>query len=124
MLFTNVDIALSSTRWPLQGAYAVWCQLLFGRSLLRRLRVAAAARPGNTSGSVAHLQSKRLTCVRPLPGCLSHPPSRSEELTSELQSPCNLVCRLLLEKKKKKRKQVSVNNFDIVPVLVTTRALQ
>src|SRR3989454_7687204 len=28
-----------------------------------------------------------------------HPP-RSEEHTSELQSPCNLVCRLLLEKKK------------------------
>src|SRR5256885_4885968 len=30
--------------------------------------------------------------------CLS---GRSEEHTSELQSPCNLVCRLLLEKKKK-----------------------
>src|SRR2546426_2263202 len=30
--------------------------------------------------------------------------ARSEEHTSELQSPCNLVCRLLLEKKK---------NFDI-----------
>src|SRR5256885_4336543 len=29
--------------------------------------------------------------------------SRSEEHTSELQSPCNLVCRLLLEKKKKKK---------------------
>src|SRR5256885_8932166 len=29
-------------------------------------------------------------------------PQRSEEHTSELQSPCNLVCRLLLEKKKKK----------------------
>src|SRR5256885_11410741 len=29
---------------------------------------------------------------------------RSEEHTSELQSPCNLVCRLLLEKKKKTSK--------------------
>src|SRR2546426_8261752 len=29
---------------------------------------------------------------------------RSEEHTSELQSPCNLVCRLLLEKKKKNRR--------------------
>src|SRR5688500_20120184 len=28
--------------------------------------------------------------------------SRSEEHTSELQSPCNLVCRLLLEKKNRK----------------------
>src|SRR3989454_6490021 len=32
-----------------------------------------------------------------------HAGARSEEHTSELQSPCNLVCRLLLEKKKKKR---------------------
>src|SRR5256885_13110086 len=32
-------------------------------------------------------------------GSLREP--RSEEHTSELQSPCNLVCRLLLEKKKK-----------------------
>src|SRR5256885_7832021 len=30
-----------------------------------------------------------------------HRMNRSEEHTSELQSPCNLVCRLLLEKKKK-----------------------
>src|ERR1039457_7443178 len=32
-----------------------------------------------------------------------HPGDRSEEHTSELQSPCNLVCRLLLEKKKTKK---------------------
>src|SRR5256885_4064637 len=31
--------------------------------------------------------------------------ARSEEHTSELQSPCNLVCRLLLEKKKTNRHQ-------------------
>src|SRR2546426_4903060 len=30
---------------------------------------------------------------------------RSEEHTSELQSPCNLVCRLLLEKKKKDKQE-------------------
>src|SRR2546426_6986416 len=33
---------------------------------------------------------------------------RSEEHTSELQSPCNLVCRLLLEKKKQKRTEKSL----------------
>src|SRR2546426_7727490 len=33
--------------------------------------------------------------------------NRSEEHTSELQSPCNLVCRLLLEKKKKKSEYMS-----------------
>src|SRR2546426_2410541 len=32
---------------------------------------------------------------------------RSEEHTSELQSPCNLVCRLLLEKKKQSRRTPS-----------------
>src|SRR5256885_9254130 len=31
------------------------------------------------------------------------PVGRSEEHTSELQSPCNLVCRLLLEKKKQNK---------------------
>src|SRR5438093_8204966 len=39
------------------------------------------------------------------PGARAPPPARSEEHTSELQSLTNLVCRLLLEKKKK----ISVN---------------
>src|SRR5688500_19375814 len=37
--------------------------------------------------------------TRPRRSASSWPPWRSEEHTSELQSPCNLVCRLLLEKK-------------------------
>src|SRR5688500_6959965 len=39
-------------------------------------------------------------------------PKRSEEHTSELQSPCNLVCRLLLEKKKytKYKHETHTNN--------------
>src|SRR5256885_12429514 len=37
---------------------------------------------------------------RRLDRALAHAGPRSEEHTSELQSPCNLVCRLLLEKKK------------------------
>src|SRR5256885_11844327 len=37
---------------------------------------------------------------------------RSEEHTSELQSPCNLVCRLLLEKKK---------DYTVIPVEVIDR---
>src|SRR2546426_2594914 len=35
--------------------------------------------------------------------------ARSEEHTSELQSPCNLVCRLLLEKKKKSWKKLQTS---------------
>src|SRR5437867_6661026 len=36
---------------------------------------------------------------------------RSEEHTSELQSPYDLVCRLLLEKKKKKKKNKQTQNI-------------
>src|SRR5256885_9581570 len=43
------------------------------------------------------------------PMCASSTLTRSEEHTSELQSPCNLVCRLLLEKKKNKRKIVQLS---------------
>src|SRR3989454_1521553 len=38
-----------------------------------------------------------------LGACGADEADRSEEHTSELQSPCNLVCRLLLEKKKKRK---------------------
>src|SRR2546426_6366941 len=61
-------------------------------------------------------------------GRLSHPQGdpqsrhplirRSEDHTSELQSPCNLVCRLLLEKKKRnKHKQ----NIHVTKTKSTTR---
>src|SRR5256885_11928765 len=50
-------------------------------------------------------------CGAALPRCLS--PWRSEEHTSELQSPCNLVCRLLLEKKK-----TDIPELDTFPALV------
>src|SRR5256885_59771 len=47
-------------------------------------------------------------------------PRRSEEHTSELQSPCNLVCRLLLEKKKKSNvHQVNVRWKCTLPPLST-----
>src|SRR5256885_6257951 len=51
----------------------------------RRLIVLAGIQPGQASIDAAQLALE---------------PLRSEEHTSELQSPCNLVCRLLLEKKK------------------------
>src|SRR2546426_3479535 len=63
------------------------------RSLATRSR---PLRPRTAAGSP--LQAREGTVQRPL----SRRPisRRSEEHTSELQSPCNLVCRLLLEKKK------------------------
>src|SRR5256885_3200946 len=54
--------------------------------------------PGRRRGPRGALEPARL--VRRMPGSER---DRSEEHTSELQSPCNLVCRLLLEKKKNKR---------------------
>src|SRR2546426_3558090 len=42
---------------------------------------------------------------------------RSEEHTSELQSPCNLVCRLLLEKKKKKYYEQNSNKYNDAAVV-------
>src|SRR2546426_8455041 len=48
---------------------------------------------------VAEQATPELAHRFPFPPCL-FPDDRSEEHTSELQSPCNLVCRLLLEKKK------------------------
>src|SRR5256885_6773888 len=60
--------------------------------------------PTSVSPSPAPLPS-------PSPGlrCPRRHRFRSEEHTSELQSPCNLVCRLLLEKKKNTRSRSSLS---------------
>src|SRR5256885_10620123 len=50
--------------------------------------------------SSAPRRSDSCGCDGPTPRRRRCRPGRSEEHTSELQSPCNLVCRLLLEKKK------------------------
>src|SRR2546426_7794536 len=60
----------------------------------------------------APLLSQDLPCLAHGQSLGSHPSPfgggrRSEEHTSELQSPCNLVCRLLLEKKKKTIQQAN-----------------
>src|SRR5256885_8871876 len=44
--------------------------------------------------------------------------NRSEEHTSELQSPCNLVCRLLLEKKKENSNAYITHNDVISPFYI------
>src|SRR5256885_12908417 len=53
-----------------------------------------AGRPGWEPNKTLHSSRNRQNVTE------SASPLRSEEHTSELQSPCNLVCRLLLEKKK------------------------
>src|ERR1039457_7636074 len=49
------------------------------------------------------------------------PDQRSEEHTSELQSPCNLGCRLLLAKKKKSRHLTSSRQTQTKPTYYPTR---
>src|SRR5256885_11506641 len=62
----------------------------------------AAARPPPPAVWARGSHLRRAASLRPRRGSIrARYSSRSEEHTSELQSPCNLVCRLLLEKKKK-----------------------
>src|SRR5256885_17150085 len=64
-----------------------------------------AERPLNASSRLAGRYGSATSPAGGSPGWVwpATSASRSEEHTSELQSPCNLVCRLLLEKKKKYR---------------------
>src|SRR5256885_12492967 len=80
---------------------------LFPYTTLFRSR--AAGGPDSRVGGLVHRYGSSCCecCLR------THDPCRSEEHTSELQSPCNLVCRLLLEKKKN-------NNDDINHYYFTT----
>src|SRR5256885_13094943 len=64
----------------------LWCVLVLG------IWMQWMAEPARWMGSLPGVAST----ARQTPEQLA----RSEEHTSELQSPCNLVCRLLLEKKK------------------------
>src|SRR5256885_10767976 len=74
-------------------------------TLFRSVRVHDLERDGLAGGiaaAIGHaelLDGRRRVVHR-------HRADRSEEHTSELQSPCNLVCRLLLEKKKKKQTNI------------------
>src|SRR5688500_19083248 len=89
--------------------------------ILRRRAVLDPCWPGGVGRrstghfSVKHLVPLRKSFVPSLRHCLQLGP-RSEEHTSELQSPCNLVCRLLLEKKKKQTKteKAPTNNYTII----------
>src|SRR6266850_3871993 len=64
--------------------------------------------PGRLSTTNCCPSDSESFCARARAMMSVPPPAteRSEEHTSELQSPCNLVCRLLLEKKKKNKNNV------------------
>src|SRR2546426_6468077 len=68
-----------------------------------RVGIRAACRPGVMSITAGNYGGKLGPHHFNLRKIMSEVGARSEEHTSELQSPCNLVCRLLLEKKKNKK---------------------
>src|SRR5688500_19728705 len=91
--FSSTFISHHATRLPLSPTLFPYTTLF--RSA-RSFTVRAMA-------AVPRWSALRTTGVTRPSGTATATEMRSEEHTSELQSPCNLVCRLLLEKKKKKK---------------------
>src|SRR5256885_2769647 len=85
---------------------------LFRSTPNRKRRTRRLVRVGAKPDASSKTEKKMMSAIRTgrRPKCsASQPKTRSEEHTSELQSPCNLVCRLLLEKKKKNTADVNSN---------------
>src|SRR2546426_5476041 len=82
-----------STLFP----YTTLFRSLFLEKAPASMAIIGAGAVGMEFANIFHAFGTKVTLIEALPRILP----RSEEHTSELQSPCNLVCRLLLEKKKK-----------------------
>src|SRR5256885_11140974 len=89
---------------------------IYTLSLHDALPISSCSRPGTRSPSPSRARAAR--AWRRASSIWSSRATRwwrSEEHTSELQSPCNLVCRLLLEKKKAiNHEQMKLSNFTLV----------
>src|SRR5256885_12261149 len=88
--------------WELHnsGADAVECLVLQGRPIGESVAQYGPFVMNTQQEIMQAMQDYRRTQFGGWPWAEQDPVHRSEEHTSELQSPCNLVCRLLLEKKK------------------------
>src|SRR2546426_4056922 len=86
---------------------------LFPYTTLSRSPFSRSARRAFATRERATQRSSRFSRATATEGLETAAPLRSEEHTSELQSPCNLVCRLLLAKK---------NPDDIHPLEVWKRS--
>src|SRR5256885_4317268 len=75
-----------------------------------------ASMPRSRPRTVATTKPCTSTTTSFVPSSTACPPQRSEEHTSELQSPCNLVCRLLLEKKKQPHRPARARQPLRIPV--------
>src|SRR5256885_11169077 len=110
---------MSRGEWPVRAGGSI-SQLQTGRGYrgarccALRKRVAHAERHRATS----YRQACLLATILELGRCAFRERQRSEEHTSELQSPCNLVCRLLLEKKKKNETSIISNSIYLSKVVI------
>src|SRR5688500_19590235 len=86
-LFPYTTLFRSTLRVSARGMMRAWAQSITAALLVVLVATLATVTATSDTGEARSTGSVRM---------------RSEEHTSELQSPCNLVCRLLLEKKKKK----------------------
>src|SRR2546426_2936668 len=93
-----------STLFPYTTLFRSPCVFVIGSSARARGETARTA-PSTTVSATAVANTPRIDV-------------RSEEHTSELQSPCNLVCRLLLEKKKKKKLRVIYKQHQYVTGII------
>src|SRR3989454_2184872 len=89
-----------------------------------RSRITPVGGPGSTESAACRSSESTVAVTRAGPAWLPRVTStraipvetvatRSEEHTSELQSPCNIVCRLLLEKKKHTQMQTYLPRLDV-----------
>src|SRR5256885_6552755 len=92
---------------------------LFPYTTLFRSRRRSPPASGGSPPAVwrARVQESSPAGTRAARGSAPDRSARSEEHTSELQSPCNLVCRLLLEKKKKKTKNPFTCVIELLPLV-------
>src|SRR2546426_7641414 len=100
---TSVATCPSDSPMPASGANAritmPWIQASVAEPMI--LPSTRLVRDAGETSMESRNPSRRSSMIDMVEKIAENITVRSEEHTSELQSPCNLVCRLLLEKKKK-----------------------
>src|SRR5256885_9310404 len=105
------------TLFPYTTLFRSLCALALGRKIQPVGRRAGSRRRADARVLDRHRFGQKAVCL----ALHAFPPreTRSEEHTSELQSPCNLVCRLLLEKKKNtNRTRVTVDTLQRITFMI------
>src|SRR5205807_10020463 len=97
LLFSTIRPPPSSTLFPYTTLFRSCARARRASSTTRSSHVGRSRHPRRPRRAPRRSQA----AARDLQGARRGLRGRSEEHTSELQSPCNLVCRLLLEKKKR-----------------------